>query len=111
MNKYGAKKTMVDGIMFDSQKEAMRYLELTKLQKDGVISGLVTQQVFVLAKGVKFSGEKRAKPALRYISDFVYSNPRTGAVVVEDCKGMKTPAFNIKRHLMLALLGIDVVLT
>lgn len=111
MSKYGAQKTMVDGIMFASKKEARRYSELMLLLKAGHISGLVLQHTFELAKGVKFAGEKRAKPPLRYVADFIYSDPRTGTVVVEDCKGMKTPAFNIKRHLMLALLGIDVRLT
>ena len=33
MNKYGAKKITVDGIEFDSRKEANRYFELLTMQR------------------------------------------------------------------------------
>ena len=48
----------------------------------------------------------RTKPAIRYVADFVYVEK--GAEVIEDVKGVLTPEFKIKRHLMKALLGMDV---
>jgi hypothetical protein len=110
-NKFGAKKTMVGDLQFDSKAEAKRYGQLVLLQKAGEIAGLVLQVPFELAKSVKFAGSARAKPALRYVADFVYTDVAAGKIVVEDCKGVITEGFQIKRHLMLAVHGIDVRLT
>lgn len=108
MNKYGAHKTTVGALKFDSKAEARRYGDLVLLQKAGHISGLTLQVPFVLARSVKFAGAARAKPAMKYVADFVYTDTATGKIVVEDCKGMVTPLFQAKRHWMLATLGIDV---
>lgn len=109
-NKYGAKKVTIDGHVFDSQREGARYLVLKQLQEQGVISGLELQPVFVLAPGVLVPGEKRKRPALRYVADFRYTFK--GAVMIEDVKSpatAKIAAFRIKQHL-LALQGVAVVL-
>jgi hypothetical protein len=106
MNKYGNKKTIVDGIKFDSKAEARRWGELALLVKAGAISRVELQPVYVLAPGVKFDGDARAKPELRYRADFAYVE--FGLRVVEDVKGVETEAFRIKRHLMKWLHGIDV---
>lgn len=109
MPKYGNRKTVVDGITFDSLREAARWGELRMLERAGHISQLKRQVIYELAPSVKFSGTRRAKPALRYIVDFTY---REGdALIAEDVKGMQTKEFQIKRHLMLALLGVDVRVT
>lgn len=111
MNRYGntAKRTEVDGLFFDSRAESRRYSDLVLLQKSGQISGLTRQVPFELAGGVKYQGDKRAKPPLRYVADFVYCE--NGVIVVEDCKGVITDAFRIKRHLMKWVKGIDVRLS
>jgi hypothetical protein len=108
MNKYGAIKTQVNGITFDSKAEARRYSQLLMLEKAGHIAGLTLQVSFELAKSVKFSGDKRAKPPLRYVADFMYSDIKLGKIVVEDVKGVATPLFKAKRHLMMALHGVEV---
>lgn len=66
-----------------------------------------------LAPAVRLHGEKRLKPALRYVADFryYYFDPRLGHFVVEDTKGRDTPVSRIKRHLMKSVHGIDVVLS
>ena len=46
--KYGNKKVQVDGITFDSRKEANRYAELKMLEKCGAIKQLELQKKFVL---------------------------------------------------------------
>ena len=48
MSKYHSKKTVVDGIVFDSLKEARRYGVLKALEKTGEISGLRRQVEFLL---------------------------------------------------------------
>ena len=47
-NKYRNIKTEVDGIKFDSKREAQRYQELKLLEKGGVISNLELQPKFEL---------------------------------------------------------------
>ena len=111
MSKFGAIKTQVNGIVFDSKAEARRYGQLLMLEKAGHITGLTLQVPFVLAQGVKFEGDKRAKPPLRYVADFVYSDVKLGKIIVEDVKGVSTPLFKVKRHLMLANHGIEVKVT
>ena len=48
MNKYFNKKVMVDGIKFDSKKEAKRFQELMILKKTKLIKELELQKVFEL---------------------------------------------------------------
>ena len=107
--KYRNRKTVLDGITFDSEREAARYQELKVLAARGVIEDFRHQAPFVLAPGVRFSDEKRAKPALRYVADFAYK--LDGRLVVEDVKSKVTAgaaAYRIKRHLMLSVHGIEV---
>lgn len=108
-SKYRNRKTVLDGITFDSEREASRYQELKVLADRGVIEDFRHQAPFVLAPGVRFSDEKRAKPALRYVADFSYR--LDGRLVVEDVKSKVTAgaaAYRIKRHLMLSVHGIEV---
>lgn len=110
-NKYGAKPQVVDGVRFDSKREADRWWDLRMLEKGGEISQLERQVTFVLAPAVNLHGEKRKKAALRYVADFRYFDPKAGHFVVEDAKGRDTPVSRIKRHLMKSVHGIDVRLT
>ena len=78
------------------------------MQRAGHIAGLVREVPFILAPGVKIEGEKRKRPAIRYYADFVYSDAKTGKIVVEDAKGMQTPMYRLKKHLMATVHGIHV---
>ena len=107
--KYRNQKVTIDGITFDSKREAGRYQELKALASRNLIEDLRHQVPFELAPGVKFSDESRKKPALRYVADFAYR--LDGRLVVEDVKSAitaKAAAYRIKRHLMLAVQGIEV---
>lgn len=119
MSKYKAIKTCVNGIEFDSRKEARRYQELLLLQRAGVILNLQTQVKFVLipaqyetyerygAKGQELKpGQRLVEKECSYIADFVYE--QDGKKVVEDTKGVKTKDYIIKRKLMLWLHGIRI---
>lgn len=100
MSKYRANKTILDGIQFDSKREAQRYSELKLLERAGVIQNLRLQVKFELIP--KQQGER----ACTYIADFVYEE--NGQTVVEDAKGMKTKDYIIKRKLMLWIHGIKI---
>lgn len=97
-SKYGNKKTVVDGITFDSKKEAARYQELKLMQKAGLIAGLGMHPSFDL-----WVNNQRV---CRYVADFSYQE--NGKTVVEDVKGVKTPVYNLKKKLMKALHGIEI---
>lgn len=111
-NKYYNKKCTVNGIVFDSRKEARRYQELLLLQRAGVIKNLQRQVKYVLIPAQYESYERYGKNGQRlkdgrklierecaYIADFVYEED--GKTVVEDTKGFKTKDFIIKRKLLL----------
>lgn len=107
-SKYGAVKTQIDGHVFASKAEARRYAQLKELERIGEIDSLELQPKYELVPGVKFSDASRATPALRYVGDFRYRD-HLGRLVVEDVKGGPvTEGFRIKKHLMLAIHGIEV---
>ena len=105
MSKYRNKKTVVDGITFDSKKEAARYLVLKSLQRSGVLTELILQPEFLLCPSVMLDG-KQQRP-VRYRADFSYKID--GMVMVEDCKGFRTPEYRIKRKLMRHVHGVEVI--
>lgn len=113
-NKYGNKKVTVDGINFDSIKEANRYAELKMLQKCGVIKGLELQKKFILIPTQKIAN-KVVERECSYIADFVYQDVKSGITIVEDVKGYRDPSsaayakFVIKRKLMLKQYGIRIM--
>jgi hypothetical protein len=106
--KYGNTRTVVDGITFASKKEAKRWGELRLLEKVGAITDLQRQVRFALeVNGVKVGA---------YIADFQYRESLpdwhgvTGRsqLVVEDCKGFRTPEYKLKAKLMRAVHGITI---
>ena len=114
--KYGNKKTTVDGITFDSQKEAKRYKELSLMERSGMISDLQMQVKYVLIpaqrepatigkKGGLHKG-KLIEREVSYVADFVYQE--NGHIVVEDTKGFRTKDYLLKRKMMLYFHGIQI---
>lgn len=99
MSKYNSRKTIIDGITFDSKKEAKRYVELKKKQEEGEITDLRLQVPFELVPSftVEIDGKKRKRRNIRYIADFVYYE--NNQKVVEDVKGRKTDIYKLKKKL------------
>lgn len=96
--KYGNKKTVIDGVTFDSLKEARHYEELKLRLRKGEITDLVLQPKFPLViNGVKCGS---------YFADFEYNE--NGKRVVVDAKGFKTPIYNLKKKLVKAVHGVEV---
>jgi hypothetical protein len=106
VSKYQAQRTVADGLTFASKREASRYHMLVLLQKQGLISGLQMQVKFELAPGCHLNG--RRKPPVRYFADFVYTDCVKGSRIVEDAKGVSTPLYRLKKHLMKTVHGIEV---
>ena len=123
MNKYGNKKVVVNGEVFDSKREAMRYYDLKFLEGIGAIRDLKRQVTYELIpvqreKSTKFykKGRKKGQPiegkiiekAVTYRADFVYTDAATNKLVVEDAKGVRTRDYIIKRKLLLYIHGIKI---
>ena len=119
--KYHSKKTVIDGITFDSKKEAERYSELKLLERCGAISNLELQKVYELIpaqyemyerygkNGQRLKdGKKCIEKSCVYKADFVYIDNETGQQVVEDVKGFRTEEYKIKKKLMLYIHGIKI---
>lgn len=94
--KYNNQKTIVDGIEFDSKKEADYYIHLKLLKKAGEIRDIGLQQRFVLQPGFEKNGVKYQP--ITYIADFVITN-NDGTTEVIDVKGFETKEFKIKKKL------------
>lgn len=105
-NKYNAKKTVVDGITFDSKAEAKRYGELLLLQKAEKIEGLRVHTPWPLFAAHQTTSETTLVG--RYESDFDYFDNDDGGLIVEDVKGMMTPFSAWKIKHFEAQYGIDV---
>jgi Protein of unknown function (DUF1064) len=102
-NKYHNIKTTINGIKFDSKKEANRYLDLQILERIGEISKLETQPKFEIVPAVKWNKTLRAR---FYIADFQYV--QNNETIIEDVKSpitKKNPVYTLKRQLFLAQYG------
>lgn len=103
-SKYHARKTVVDGIQFDSAKEAKRYTKLRDMEEAGEIQGLRLQVPFEILPSFECDGVKYR--GMKYIADFVYY--RDGKQVVEDTKGWKTAEYRMKKKLMAYINHINI---
>ena len=112
MNKYNAKKTEADGKVFDSQKEANRYVELKLMQRAGLIKDLRLQQKFCLIPTIEGARGGVKQRATYYIADFEYWEKKGDrwVHVVEDVKSpaTKTAVYRLKKKLMYWRHGIEI---
>lgn len=100
--KYGNHKTTVDGLIFDSKREAKRWGELNILLKGGMITNLKRQ--------VPFNLDVKGRSVGTYYADFTYHDDK-GFYVVEDVKSIitrKDPVYRLKKRLMDAIHNIDI---
>ena len=113
-NKYKAVKTTIDGITFDSKKEAKRYTELKLLEKAGHITHLELQPEYQItingAKICKYKADFRYFTVRQENNEQYYNSKgewqtptMTGdkeGQIVEDVKGYKTPIYRLKKKLV-----------
>lgn len=97
-SKYQAKKTVIDGIVFDSKLEAEYYVYLKTLKKLGKIQGFDRQMKYELIHSYKQKDTNKTIRGVSYVVDFVvYYNDNTVAYI--DTKGYETADFKIKKKL------------
>lgn len=104
-SKYRNKKVRVGGHLFDSKREAQRYLMLKARQDAGEISHLELQPVFKLKVGdrpvlIRSKGFPNGRQA-KYVADFAYFDGDRR--VVEDAKGFRTPEYKLKKAIVEAM--------
>lgn len=111
-SKYGNRRVKAAGVSFDSVSEQKRWHELQFLERAGEIRNLVLHP--------RFSLDVNGHHICDYIADFGYQAPVMGSNmqewgnVVEDRKAgtiTQTEAFRLKRKLMRAIHGIDILIT
>ena len=113
-NKYKAVKTTIDGITFDSKKEAKRYTELKLQKKSGMITHLELQPKYdIIINGAKICSYKAdfSYFTVREDEKETYRNAKGEWIVptktldkegqiVEDVKGFKSPIYRLKKKLV-----------
>ena len=101
-NKYNARRTKVDGHVFDSRLEFRRYGELGYLKAAGEISNLRIHPVYTFNVNGMCVGT--------YKADFSYFDHRSNETVVEDCKSpvTKKGRYPLVKRLMKACHGIEI---
>lgn len=95
-NKYGAEKVTLDGVVFDSKKEARRWGELQLLVKAGEIIDLRRQVVVPLEGKLGPVLTRKGRP-MRLTVDFGYVEVETGLQIWEDAKGLPTRDYEVRR--------------
>lgn len=101
-SKYNAKKTIFNGVTYDSKAEA-NYAQLLEIQKKAV-GGL---RVVEIERQPKYPIEVNGKKICTYKGDFLvtYAN---GSKSLIDVKGFKTREYILKKKLVEAIYGIKI---
>jgi hypothetical protein len=86
-HKYAAVRTILDGIQFDSKKEAAYYVQLKRRVAAGEVIQFLRQVPFHLPGGV------------RYVCDFL-EFWTDGSCHFVDVKGIQTESFRAKRRMV-----------
>lgn len=108
-SKFRNVKTTIDGITFDSKREAARYGVLKQLERAGEIQNLRLQVPYSWEITYTANGNQWSKKET-YVADFVYES-KFGRMIVEDAKGFRTPVYRAKAKLMKKLYGIEILET
>ena len=98
--KYHNKKTVADGIKFDSRLEAERYAQLKMMERAGVIRDLELQPEYELIPSFRKDGKTWRRTV--YKADFRYILAEDDRIIIEDVKGSTaviTDVFRLKQKL------------
>lgn len=105
-SKYGAKKTEVEGIVFASKREAAHYCEYRVRERIGEITDLELQPEYPITV-ISHIGEVIQVGIYR--ADFRFREVASGERIVVDSKGFRTPVYRLKKKLVEALYGIQIL--
>ncbi|MDR3563413.1 MAG: DUF1064 domain-containing protein [Negativicutes bacterium] len=99
--KYHNEKINLDGLVFDSKKEAAKYAELLLLKRAGIVAEFKHHpRPFVLKEGYRCQQTKRWIRPITYTPDF-WVKYADGHEVWIDTKGYRTEVYRIKLKLFL----------
>ena len=111
-HKYGARRVEVDGIKFDSRREAARYGELKMLLAADLIRELEIHPGYALVVAELY---REGPPFVfttvgQFHADFRYVDVTTGERVVEDVKSppTRTTAYRLRKRIVEAVHGITI---
>lgn len=96
MSKYHNRKTVVDGITFDSKKESDYYCQLKMLKMAGEVTDFSLQVPFELQPKYKY-GNKTIR-SIKYIADFKVKY-KDGHEEIVDVKGVRTKEYMLKKKM------------
>lgn len=99
MSKYHNIKTVVNGITFDSKREAFYYNLYRKLEK--------AKKIFNLQRQIPYVFKLNDKKIFTYKADFQYTDLDDKTHVI-DVKGVLTPVFRLKKKLIEAQHNIEI---
>ena len=107
-SKFFSKKVVVDGITFDSKKEAQYYLTLKNAEKEGAIKNLELQKEYVLQDKFKINNKTRRQ--IVYKCDFSYISTKDDKLHVVDVKSpytAKDKVYRLKKKMFEYKYGIE----
>jgi len=98
-SKYRAKKTEVDGITFDSRREANYYEQLKIMKRGGIISDFQVHPKYIIIDSYKCPTTGRKIAATTYSADFLVTYPdgREEVIDVKSEATRKKDAYRIKK--------------
>ena len=118
-SKYGARKTERDGVVFDSAKESRKVGQWQQLERLGKIADLVLQPEFPIVVTDKRTQQQVKVAVYRADAAWTVVDPAfappghgVGDRVIADVKSeatAKNPVYRLKKKLVAALHGVDVV--
>jgi hypothetical protein len=97
VSKYGNRKTVVDGITFDSKLEADYYCQLKILKRTGHVTDFTLQPRFTLQEAYVNRFTKKKVKKIEYVADFFVCYPNHQEIV--DCKGIRTAVYILKKKI------------
>lgn len=99
-NKHGNKKITIDGVTFDSLKEANHAEELRRRRRAGEIGHIAYHPRFDIVVAGVYIG--------KYTADFKYYDLTTHQEMIVDVKGpsTRTQAYKLRKKLVEAIYGI-----
>jgi hypothetical protein len=95
-SKYRNVKVEFEGNVFDSKREANRWIMLRGAAMRGEITDLRRQTPFDLTTILRGNPERGFQSVGKYIADFTYYEK--GQYIVEDAKGAKTDIYKWKKR-------------
>lgn len=107
-SKFHNQKTEIDGMKFDSKKEAEQYLILKARKQAGEIKDFKRQVRFILQGPFKLNGKNYRK--IEYIADFVVTDLEDNMKVIDvkASKKFQDPVYRLKKKFFMRRYQVEI---